>query len=191
MKTGSVPYELIDLSLNMDDDAFLPASALNELRRRAFEALGERRIADARVCDEAAKPLPPAGDPDADRPAGTRLRYFRLTNAGPAPADGRFAVSGLRIFGSGDGSAPEKAPDFTAERGSDAREMRVQWTAVPGAEGYIIRFGVNPDEPHIHWQVINETRATVRCLTAGVRYHVRVDAYNENGIARGTDVKTV
>ena len=74
MKTGAVPYELIDLSLSVDADAFLPASMLNELRRRAFEALGEKRVADARGCADRANPLPPAGDPDPDRPAATRLR---------------------------------------------------------------------------------------------------------------------
>ena len=74
MKTGAVPYELIDLSLNVAEDAFLPASTLNELRRRAFEALGERRVADARGCEAQARPLPPAGEPDPDKPTGTRLR---------------------------------------------------------------------------------------------------------------------
>ncbi|MBR3502935.1 MAG: U32 family peptidase [Clostridia bacterium] len=73
-KTGAVPYELIDLALNVDADAFLPASMLNDLPRRAFEALGEKRVADARVCDAEAKPLPPPGDPDPDKPAAPRLR---------------------------------------------------------------------------------------------------------------------
>ncbi len=74
MKTGSVPYELIDLSLSVEEDAFLPASMLNELRRRAFEALGERRVQDGRGCEAAANPLPAAGDPDPDRPEGTALQ---------------------------------------------------------------------------------------------------------------------
>lgn len=124
-------------------------------------------------------------------PAPQKLRFFRLTNVGQIPAKGKFAVSGLRIFGKGDGSAPEKAPVFAAERCRDEREMRVKWKAVPGAEGYFIRFGVNRNELHTHWQVIGETQSTVRCLTAGVRYYVRVDAYNENGITEGSDIQTV
>ena len=124
-------------------------------------------------------------------PAPQKLRFFRLTNAGQVPANGRFAVSGLRVFGTGSGPAPEKAPVFTAARCADEREMRVTWKTVPGAEGYFIRFGVNKDELHTHWQVIGKTEATVRCLTAGVRYYVRVDAYNENGIAEGSGIQTV
>lgn len=42
-----------------------------------------------------------------------------------------------------------------------------------------------------HWQVIGKTGAEIRCLTDGVRYYVRVDAYNENGITEDTDVRTV
>ena len=118
--------------------------------------------------------------------AAKALRFFRLTNAGAVPAGGRFAVSGLRIFGVGAGKAPAHAPDFTAVRGTDEREMRVSWEAVPGAEGYFIRFGVNPDALHTHLQVIGRTEAVAGCLTAGLRYYVRVDAYNENGIVSGT-----
>ncbi len=118
--------------------------------------------------------------------APEQLRYIRLTNEGEVPAGGRFAVSGLRVFGSGGGPAPEAAPVFTAKRCADEREMHVSWAAVPGAEGYLIRFGVDPHELHTHWQVIGQTEATVRCLTAGVGYYVRVDAYNENGVTEGT-----
>ena len=120
-----------------------------------------------------------------------KLRYLRLTNEGDVPAGGKFAVSGLRVFGNGGGPAPQHAPVFTAQRCSDEREMRVTWKPVPGAEGYFIRFGVDPGELHTHWQVVGETAATIRCLTAGVRYYVQVDAYNENGICKGTDIQTV
>ena len=59
------------------------------------------------------------------------------------------------------------------------------------AEGYLIRFGVDPGELHTHWQVIGETQAVVRCLTAGARYYVKVDAYNENGVAPGKELRMV
>ena len=74
MKTGAVPYALTGLTLDVDEAAFLPASLLNGLRRAAFEALGAARIAAGRGCEAQANPLPPAGDPDPDRPAATCLR---------------------------------------------------------------------------------------------------------------------
>jgi len=73
-KTGGVPYELLDLALDVDVDAFLPVSMLNELRRDAFGALGRRRIEDARGCEREPRTIGPAAETDPDAPAGTRLR---------------------------------------------------------------------------------------------------------------------
>ena len=69
--------------------------------------------------------------------------------------------------------------------------MRVRWEAAEGAEGYIVRFGIRPDERHTHWQVIGKTEAVIRCLTRGVTYYVSVDAYNAGGLTRGTDIARV
>ena len=119
------------------------------------------------------------------------LRYLRLTNAGPVPANGNFAVSGLRAFGFGSGNAPEAAPQFCAKRCDDKRNMEITWAAVPGAEGYMVRFGVDPQALHTHWQVIGKTAAVIRCLIADETYYVRVDTYNENGYTAGTVLQTV
>ncbi len=119
-----------------------------------------------------------------------RLRAFRLTNRGEIPAGGRFAVSGFRVFGRSDVPAPA-APAFTARRCEDEREMTVCWTPAEGAEGYIVRFGIHPDERNTHWQVIGDNKAHIRCLTAGVGYYVSVDAYNKGGLTRGKEIQTV
>ena len=121
----------------------------------------------------------------------TSFRYLRLTNCGDTPGMGKFAVSGLRVFGFGGDNAPAKAPDFTAMRGEDARNMTVTWKPVEGAQGYFIRWGIDPHNLHTHWQVIADTEATVYCLTKGVGYYVTVDAYNESGIIYGTDIQII
>ena len=102
------------------------------------------------------------------------------------PANGRFAVSGLRVFGEGCGKAPEKAPEFSAVRDGDERNMCVTWDEVPSAEGYFVRFGVDENELHTQYQIIGKTQADIRCLIKGVSYTVTVDAYNRNGITCGT-----
>ena len=43
-KTGGTPYKFADIILDMDDNCFLPVSAVNELRRRAIDALTEERL---------------------------------------------------------------------------------------------------------------------------------------------------
>ncbi len=119
------------------------------------------------------------------------FRYIKLTNHGQVPAGGRFAVSGIRVFGDSVVKAPVKAPDFTPIRDEDERNMRVTWEKVPDAEGYFVRFGVDEHELHTHFQIFGATEVNIRCLIKGVRYHVTVDAYNKGGITRGTVTKIV
>ena len=69
--------------------------------------------------------------------------------------------------------------------------MRVTWEEVEGAEGYFVRFGVDENELHTHFQIIGGTEASIRCLINGVCYRVTVDAYNKNGIVKGTLTRTV
>ncbi|MBE6653263.1 MAG: carbohydrate-binding protein [Ruminococcaceae bacterium] len=121
----------------------------------------------------------------------TKFRYLKLTNCGDTPAGGKFSISGLRVFGLGGGNAPEKAPDFTVLRGEDSRNMTVSWPAAEDAQGYLIRWGIDPHNLHTHWQVIGDCKATVYCLTKEISYYVTVDAYNESGITYGTDIKQI
>lgn len=123
--------------------------------------------------------------------APVKLRYLRLTNAGAVPAGSKFAVSGLRVFGEGNGQPPVSAPVLNATRQEDERNMLLTWSPVEGAQGYILRFGVNPQELHTHYQVIGETATNIGCLNTGVTYYVTADAYNENGVTAGTTVWTV
>lgn len=190
MDLGSV-CEVRGIQLNFSDQDTKPATG----RHNGFSY---RYLLEASTDGAQWKTLIDRANSTEDRPheyfalpSPQELRYFRLTNTGAVPADGKFAVSGLRIFGKGHGAAPGKAPVFTALREADARNMRVSWKAVPGAEGYLIRFGVGKDALHTHWQVIGKTEAVIRCLTAGIRYYVTVDAYNENGRTEGTDVAVV
>jgi putative protease len=57
-KTGGTPYEFRTIRANVSPDAFVPVSAVNDLRRRALEALGTKRIANRRGCGPDALPLP-------------------------------------------------------------------------------------------------------------------------------------
>ena len=124
-------------------------------------------------------------------PEGTRIRYIRFTNCGIFPAGGKVAVSGLRLFGFPQGEAPDRAPEFRAERGVDARSMTVSWTPVRGAEGYFVRFGVDPAELHTQYQLIGECRTEIRSLIRGVHYYVTVDAYSAGGIVKGTEKQLI
>lgn len=121
----------------------------------------------------------------------TQMRYVRVTNCGPTPANGFFSISGVRIFGEAHGAAPEKAPEFTAARCSDPCQMHVAWDKVDEAQGYYVRLGVDPSEMHIHFTVYGSCDLKVGCLIAGVKYYLTVDSFNEGGITRGTKIMEI
>jgi xylan 1,4-beta-xylosidase len=113
-------------------------------------------------------------------------RYVRVTNKGEVPAGGKFAISGLRLFGNGGGVAPKEVTDFTVARNvDDERSADIKWTASEGAEGYIIRYGNKEDSKYIHYQVIKDTKVSVYNLNLGVDYFFTIDAYNDSGFTKG------
>lgn len=56
-KTGSTPYDFLDISLDVDDDAFLPASVLNELRRQTLRSISLQRVDARRGCADRLRPI--------------------------------------------------------------------------------------------------------------------------------------
>jgi xylan 1,4-beta-xylosidase len=112
-------------------------------------------------------------------------RYVRITNL-HAPAGARFSLSGLRVFGNALGSIPDTVQGITAQRNaSDERRVHLSWAASPGAEFYIVRYGVKSDRLYSNYQVYNATNLDINALNAGVSYFFTVDAVNASGIASG------
>lgn len=115
-----------------------------------------------------------------------QVRHVRLVNA-HMPYGGKFAIRGLRVFGSGAG-APPVAPAFTVTRNpDDAREAVIRWQPVPGADGYIVRYGIAAHKLYRANQVYDRCEYVCRSLNVGVAYQVTVDAFNANGYAQGTE----
>lgn len=115
------------------------------------------------------------------------LRFVRITNRGPIPAGGKFAVSGLRLFGNGGGKPPAAPVGLTVSRETDTRSAAVSWDAVPDAEGYILRYGSREDSLYIHQQVIGGSTAAIHNLNTGVDYWFTVDSYNDSGYTEGAE----
>lgn len=127
----------------------------------------------------------------AQLPSPAFGRYVRITNF-HSPAGARFSMSGLRVFGKSPDPAPEPAGDVVASRNpNDDRSMRVAWTAAPGADFYIVRYGIRPDRLYSNFQVYNASNVDINLLNSGVNYFVTVDAINGSGITFGTKVVSV
>lgn len=113
-------------------------------------------------------------------------RYVRVTNF-HTPAGARFSMSGLRIFGNALGSLPGEVKGVTAVLDpADGRSAHVAWQPSPGAEFYIVRYGIKPDRLFSNYQVYDGSRLDIHSLNLGVPYFLTVDAVNASGITRGS-----
>lgn len=110
-----------------------------------------------------------------------RVRYVRYRNI-EVPTT-HLAISGLRVFGLGEGVKPAPVEGFHAERGHDRREATLSWQPVAGAVGYQVRWGIAPDKLYLSWLVYGDTTSlTLRCLDTDTEYYYDIEAFNENGI---------
>jgi hypothetical protein len=120
------------------------------------------------------------------------VRYIKVTNAGPMPAGGKFAIRDLRVFGNAQCSAPGAIASFTITRSStDKRMATVTWTKVADADGYIIRLGTAANKLYNNYQVLSKDSAScvIRSLNVGVTYYFTMDTYSQCGVTQGTVVK--
>jgi xylan 1,4-beta-xylosidase len=113
-------------------------------------------------------------------------RYIRLTNK--RVPDGKFAISGLRVFGNGNGKIAAVVSGLTVNRETDARNVALSWKKSGGAIGYNVRFGTAPDKLYMTYQVLNANAVTIHSLTRQQKYYFAVDAFNENGVTKSIKV---
>ena len=116
------------------------------------------------------------------REEGFAARFLRLSGM-ELPYGQNPCVSGLRVFGLGDGEKPER-PRFTAKRSGDL-DMLVDILPQADALGYNILFGSSPEKLYHSDMVFAAGEKRVGALVKGREYYVRVDAFNENGITQG------
>lgn len=119
-------------------------------------------------------------------PEGVRARFIRLTG-GALPYGQTLRVSGLRVFGKGDGAKPPKAA-ASARRTGDLDGV-VRWGHMDSAQGCNVRYGIAPDKLYQSWLVYGADEVKLCTLMKGRDYCVRVDSFNENGITEGDVLK--
>lgn len=117
---------------------------------------------------------------------GVQMRYLRIANMA-VPYGQRPCISGLRVFGKGNGEKPA-VPQFSVRRISDL-DMEVIVEDQPNTLGYNILFGASPEKLYHSYMVFESGKKRIGALVKGRSYFVRVDAFNENGITHGTIVK--
>ncbi|MBO7117741.1 MAG: family 43 glycosylhydrolase [Bacteroidales bacterium] len=114
-----------------------------------------------------------------------KARYIRIQNC--AQLDGKFSLFDLRVFGFAPGKAPAEPDGIVVARVGDRRNIQVSWDSVPGATGYILRWGTEADEMYFGCES-KETSIKLGLFNADTDYYFTVDAFNESGVTRSTRV---
>ena len=120
------------------------------------------------------------------REEGIRVRFMRLSDMA-VPYGQQPCISGLRVFGLGQGEKPA-APVFTVRRENDL-DMMVSVQSQENTLGYNILFGNSPNKLYHSSMNFKAGDQRIGALIKGRNYFVRVDAFNENGITEGTCVR--
>jgi hypothetical protein len=114
-------------------------------------------------------------------------RYVRLENV--AAPTGKFALSGLRVFGRGPGSPPEPVNRLEALRGaSERRNAWLRWPASTHATGYVVYCGIAPDKLYTSVMVYGAVECYIRILDRDRPYYFQIEAFNEAGISARSEV---
>ena len=115
-----------------------------------------------------------------------KVRYVRYYNVEvPSP---HLAMAGLRIFGHGEGKAPQPVQGFSVERKTDRRDAMIRWEANEATQGYNVRWGIAPDKLYSSWLRYDENELEIKSLNVDQTYYFSVEAFNENGISKPSKV---
>lgn len=116
-------------------------------------------------------------------------RYLKLVNL--QMPTGKFAISGLRVFGTGAGSLPGPVKGFVVLRtAKDKRSAWLKWEQVPEAYGYVIYMGTEPGKLYNAIMVYDANEYWLKTMDREKTYYFTIEAINENGVGEPLPVVT-
>ena len=116
-----------------------------------------------------------------------QARYIKLENI-HIPS-GKFAISGLRVFGNGNGTKPEAVKDFYVLRTEkDKRSAWLKWSPVDNAYAYNIYFGTDPDKLYNSIMVHDANDYYYKGMDSKKTYYYKIEAINENGVSLSSKI---
>jgi len=114
--------------------------------------------------------------------APVQARYIKLENI--HMPTGRFAISGLRVFGNGNGVLPDTVKQFIVLRTEkDKRSAYIKWSPVDNAFAYNIYYGTAPDKMYNCIMVHNSNEYWFKAMDNRQPYYLTIEAVNENGVS--------
>ncbi|MDR1437415.1 MAG: family 43 glycosylhydrolase [Candidatus Symbiothrix sp.] len=120
----------------------------------------------------------------AGEPADTR--FLRITNR--QTMNGKFSLSGFRVFGKGNVELPEEVSGIRVKRQSrDGRRFLLTWNKQENATGYIVRWGTAGNKRN-HAAMVFDAEWEAGCFNRDSPCFFSIDAFNESGITTGNTV---
>ncbi len=115
-----------------------------------------------------------------------QARYIKLENI--HMPTGKFAISGLRVFGNGNGAKPDAVKQFIVLRTEkDKRSAYIKWSPVNNAYAYNIYYGTHPDKLYNCVMVHDFNEYWFKAMDSQKPYYFTIEAINENGISKRSD----
>jgi hypothetical protein len=120
-------------------------------------------------------------------PKPVEARFIKMENV--HMPGGKFAISGLRVFGMGHSSKPDQVKNFIVLRTEkDKRSAWIKWTNVDNAYAYNIYMGTSPDKLYNCVMVYNATEYWLKAMDKDVPYYFSIEAINENGTSERSEI---
>lgn len=114
-----------------------------------------------------------------------QARYLKLENM--HMPTGKFAISGLRVFGNGNGAKPHLVQNLIVLRTEkDKRSAYIKWRPVDNAYAYNLYYGTAPDKLYNCIMVHDLNEYWFKAMDSRKVYYFSIEAINENGVSEKT-----
>ncbi len=115
--------------------------------------------------------------------APVQARYIKLENI--HMPTGKFAISGLRVFGNGNGAKPDTVKNmYVLRTEKDKRSAYIKWNPVDNAFAYNLYYGTAPDKLYNCIMIHDFNEYWFKAMDSQKTYYFTIEAINENGVSQ-------
>ena len=119
-----------------------------------------------------------------------QARFIKLENI--HMPTGKFAISGLRVFGNGNGAKPDAVKNLIVLRtAKDKRSAYIKWRPVDNAFAYNLYYGIAPDKLYTSIMVHDLNEYWLKTMDKDRTYYFTIEAINENGVSAKSEILKV
>ncbi|MEO7394959.1 MAG: family 43 glycosylhydrolase [Chitinophagaceae bacterium] len=111
-----------------------------------------------------------------------KARFIKLENI--HMPSGKFSISGLRIFGNGNGAKPSAVKNLIVLRTEkDKRSAYIKWSPVDNAFAYNLYYGTAPYKLYSCIMIHDFNEYWFKAMDKQKTYYFSIEAINENGVS--------